>query len=425
MEKGRARRGARAGVGVGWSWVRGRGRATVVVGAAAVVVAAVVALGGRMRGSPEATPLWGEGEGWWVAAQPVLDLTATGEGPGHVFAMVRDVLRIDGGRVAVADAGSGEVLIYDSDGRLIRAHLGKGEGPGELGFLASLAVLRDGRLVAQDLDPGGRIVVLDADSGVAAASGLVAKSGLVSMSRRPEGVYPVRQTVPSDFLWGVRYRASSGPPVTATPRLERAPMDVIRLSLDDGAADSVTTVPGPEMWAVPEGDLIPLMGRDTHVVPYGVADVVVGTADSLGYVVLDGWTGAVRSVAGVAGWSLRLSAEAFERERRTKLGPDPNPDVRRLLMQLPRPAEKPAYERLVVDSEGHVWAGEFLGLARRYDARRWFVWDGAGVWLGTVRTPPRFELMSVTDDELLGVYRDDLDVEHPRVLQLRKPSRLD
>ncbi len=67
-----------------------------------------------------------------------------------------------------------------------------------------------------------------------------------------------------------------------------------------------------------------------------------------------------------------------------------------------------------------MWAGEYLGLARRDEPQTWYVWDASGVWLGTVETPARFELMRVGRDEVLGSWRDLVDVEHPVVLGLGK-----
>jgi len=83
--------------------------------------------------------------------------------------------------------------------------------------------------------------------------------------------------------------------------------------------------------------------------------------------------------------------------------------------------DKPAYQSMLLDAEGNVWAGEFLGLARRYEPQDWHVWDSSGVWLGVVETPARLELMRVGAGEVFGVRRDLNDVEHPQVLRLVKP----
>ena len=46
------------------------------------------------------------------------------------------------------------------------------------------------------------------------------------------------------------------------------------------------------------------------------------------------------------------------------------------------------------------------------------MFDPAGVWLGDLTLPERFELHTVGRDRLLGVTRDSLDVETVRVLRV-------
>ncbi len=41
-------------------------------------------------------------------------------------------------------------------------------------------------------------------------------------------------------------------------------------------------------------------------------------------------------------------------------------------------------------------------------------------WLGTVEVPDRFTVMEIQMDTMLGVWRDELDVEHPQVLRLNR-----
>lgn len=189
------------------------------------------------------------------------------------------------------------------------------------------------------------------------------------------------------------------------------------------SAHRVASVPGDEYAIVPEGDLIPHMQLQTHIVPTGDGRVVVGTAETMEYSILDGRSGEVLQIARVLGISLAVSREEVDRELQTRLGPNPRPRMRELLEGLPVPEERPAYQRMILDDAGNVWAGEFLGLARRYEAQDWYVWNSSGVWLGIVETPARFELMRVGGAEVLGVRRDFNDVEHPQVLRLAKQGR--
>ena len=187
------------------------------------------------------------------------------------------------------------------------------------------------------------------------------------------------------------------------------------------SAHPVASVPGSEHVIVPSGDANPLLGRRTHVVPTGDGGIAVGLAEALEYSILDGRTGKVRLIARILGVSLAVTDEEVDLERQARLGPSPRPFIRDLLASLPVPREKPAYQGMIVDVEGNVWAGEFLGLARRDEPQDWYVWDSLGVWLGVVETPARFELMRVGSDEVFGVRRDVNDVESPQMLRLVKP----
>lgn len=351
-------------------------------------------------------PAWTPDAAWVIEEEPLVDLVETGSGDMHNFFRVRDMLRI-GEHLIVADGISHQVRVYGSAGRFLRAFGGRGEGPGEFRTLWTVVATADRRFVAMDLRIGGPGAEFDIES------------GLVSTFRMPQRVRPLRHTVPSEDLWGWDGGYTLDDEGLSNG-LGRAVATVLRLSEDRMSAHAVANVPGHEHFLVPTADVIPLMGRNTHAVPVGDGSIVVGTADALEYSTIDGQTGEVRRVARILGVSLAVSEEEVDRELQTRLGPNPRPRIKDLLESLPRPDEKPAYQRMIVDAEGNVWAGEYLGLARRDEVQQWHVWDSSGVWLGTVETPARFELMRVGADEAFGVQRDENDVEHPQVLRLVK-----
>ena len=353
-------------------------------------------------------PSWAEGDEWRILEEPVVDLAETGSGDMHLFYRVGDVLRTPGGHLVVADRASNQVRVYDMAGQFMRAFGGAGEGPGEFRYLSTLMPIGNTRLLAMGSREGGPGAEFDTES------------GLVSTFRMPDGVRPVRHAVQSDvvlgwndgFVWEeARHRQG----------LQRSSGTILRLSEDRNSAHEVASVPGREMVIVPEGDANPLLGRRSHIAPVGDGGIAVGLAEALEYSILDGHTGQVRLIARILGVSLAVTGEEVDRERQARLGPNPSEFTRDLLDRLPVPAEKPAYGSMLVDAEGNVWAGEFLGLARRDEAQDWYVWDASGVWLGMVETPARFELMRVGSDEVFGVRRDMNDVEHPQVLRLVKP----
>lgn len=350
-------------------------------------------------------PAWTPETAWRIEDEPAVDLAETGSGFMHEFFRVRDMLRAGDDHLVVADGVSNEIRVYDSAGRFVRAFGGSGEGPGEFRFLGTVVLTNSGRLLGVDYDgSGGEFDV---------------ESGLVATFQMPSGVTPVRHPVASDIVWGRDLEVTvhdegrrQGP--------RRSQATILRLSENRMSSHRVASVPGDEYAIVPEGDLIPHMQLQTHIVPTGHGRVVVGTAETMEYSILDGRSGEALQIARILGVSLAVSREEVDRELQTRLGPNPRPRMRELLEGLPVPEERPAYQRMILDGAGNVWAGEFLGLARRYEAQEWYVWDSSGVWLGIVETPARFELMRVGSDEVLGVWRDFNDVEHPQVLRLVK-----
>ncbi|MDE2980410.1 MAG: hypothetical protein OXU74_04365 [Gemmatimonadota bacterium] len=354
-------------------------------------------------------PAWREGAGWRVEAQPLVDLAESGTGDMHLFLGVRDVLRARSGHLVVADGGSQQIRVYDADGLFLRAFGGPGEGPGEFRILWSVVETHASALLGVDFALGASAAEFDIDS------------GLISTFRVPGGATSLRHPVPSDLVWGLE-AGYTMEDEDLESGLQRHPAMIVRMSEDRTSVHAVAQIPGNELFFLPEVEVNPVMGRMTHVVPTGRGEVVVGLADGLEYSILDGQTGDVHLIARIPGISLAVTEEEVDRERQVRLGRNPRPYIRDLLDRLPIPTRKPAYQNMLLDAEGNVWAGEFLGLARRYEPQDWYVWDSSGVWLGVVETPARFEVMRVGVNEVFGVGRDLNDVEHPQVLRLVKPQ---
>ena len=75
---------------------------------------------------------------------------------------------------------------------------------------------------------------------------------------------------------------------------------------------------------------------------------------------------------------------------------------------------------MLVDPSGAVWLELHRGVSERDRPQEWLILDADGAWLGTVEVPDRFSVTDITMETVLGVWRDELDVEHPQVLRLRR-----
>jgi hypothetical protein len=74
------------------------------------------------------------------------------------------------------------------------------------------------------------------------------------------------------------------------------------------------------------------------------------------------------------------------------------------------PDTLPAFQGLLVDELGWLWAEVY-----DFDPRRpteWVVFDPEGRAHGTVQTPPGLDIQWIGQDVLIGVWRDEFDVEY-------------
>jgi hypothetical protein len=67
-----------------------------------------------------------------------------------------------------------------------------------------------------------------------------------------------------------------------------------------------------------------------------------------------------------------------------------------------------------------MWVAEYR--RRREDQTSWRVFDATGHYLGVVETPEGGRIFQIGDDYLLGMWREDLDVEQVRLFTIEKPD---
>lgn len=74
----------------------------------------------------------------------------------------------------------------------------------------------------------------------------------------------------------------------------------------------------------------------------------------------------------------------------------------------------------LVVQRGAVWLELYRGESERDQRQEWLVLEADGTWLGTVGIPDGFTVSDITMGSVLGVWRDELNVEHPQVLRLTR-----
>ncbi len=359
-------------------------------------------------------PAWHEGQSWRVAAEPLLRV-GTVDGPAeYQLHDVQGAVRLGDGTLAVANAGSSEIRFYDRRGRFIDATGGSGDGPGEYRLIAALGQgPRDSLWV---YDYGSRRFTVLTEKGSFAR--------LVTLDATLSAPNAVGRLSDGSFIVAEQWSARLG-----TERrlgLTRGLTAITRISADGAQSDTVTTVLGREVFLGEEGGRTvmstPLFAHASSAAASGGFTFV---GDQTRFEILQyAASGNLKRIIRVPSVDLAVTRVDIDRATEQALASVPEarrPRLRAQLAAMDVPPSRPAFGRLEVDAAGNLWAAE----PTRYPnpARSWMVFDPAGRMLGVVVLPDRFRLLQIGPDWVLGVWRNELDVECVAVHSLEKDQR--
>ncbi len=357
------------------------------------------------------TPEWPENGGWRVADVPLLAIGSADGPPEYQFHLIEGALRLEDGRVAVADGGSGKIRFFDETGHFLNASGGTGDAPGEYRMLSALGSGPGDSLWVFDYG-NRRFTVLSRDGEpqrTVSLGGFLSAAGAVG--RLPDGSFVVKEG------WG---RATDG--VTRTG-LTRDPVAVAVFAPDGSSSDTLGLFPGREVFVSNEdGRAVmnaPIFAHNTSATIRG-DEVFVGIQETLeiGSYSRDG---TLERLWRVQNADLQLSADDIATRKQEVLSTLPSErraQARDQLDAMDVPSSRPAYGRLLVDADGSLWAAE----QTRYPTtpRMWQVFSPDGRLLGAVVMPERFRLFQVGIDWVLGVGLDEVDVEYVQLYRLEK-----
>ncbi len=374
-------------------------------------------------------PEWMPGAEWRLSVEPVIEIGQVEGPPEYLLFRAGRPFKLEDGRIVVANRGTHEIRYYDSSGHFIRAVGGSGAGPGEFGSGPSLWRLGKDSLLAFD-GMGQRVSVFDTAGTFARSFRLEWDASFQYMSILQlagplgNGALLVRQipNIPlSETGWG------------------RKVLPFLRYGSDGYLIDRVITLQGNE-YVVFDGDLPMPDGRTTHHrggYPFPFAREAVWTVhdahlyyssnDAFEVAIYDGEGTLVRLIrsltplAAVTEADIADARQAFEGSPfLSRLFPDP-------FSTAPIPATKPPIAEIRMDANGSVWVRHTWPQwtpdsdVNDHLQRRWTVFAARGDMLGEVVTPPRFRVTDIGGDYVLGVWRDEMDVERIREYRLIKP----
>ncbi|MYI46406.1 MAG: hypothetical protein F4123_08565 [Gemmatimonadetes bacterium] len=99
------------------------------------------------------------------------------------------------------------------------------------------------------------------------------------------------------------------------------------------------------------------------------------------------------------------------------------PDVlvaeqRKLYESVPVAENMPAFTSVMVDRRNHLWVEEYELPGEERPGSLWTVFDAQGRVLGFVETPDGLEIFEIGEDYILGLWRDELEVEYVQMWEL-------
>lgn len=347
---------------------------------------------------------------------------------GYAFDGVVSAFRLSSGQYAVGDRGSGEIRVFSSRGMLERVLGRRGNGPGEFSGLAHVWQTAGDSIRGWD----GRLTTFALGSSEVHTLAVRGEAG----DPRPRlGLVKGELTGGSLLAFQRRF--------TRVPRVESVTRDTLVVWLVSRAGilvAPVTAVLGAEVLKGAGGSMLGPSGTEQaafsmRAMPFGLDTYMAATGEGLFSTESSGaveWH--VRSLDGrllrivrVRRDRTRVTPELIKRAEQSRASESVGSvsisslPVARNLSPSQYPRFIPAYSGLRLDSTGRVWLRQMA--AKGAEPERWEVFSADGDLIDILTLPDRFTMLDAGDDYLLGVWRDELDVEYVQSYQLTRARR--
>lgn len=361
---------------------------------------------------------------WRLDDAPLFTITGETTGDSTALSLVGAVRWLTDGGLVAHDLDGSRLLVFDAAGRYARALGRRGAGPGEMEWIASMAVQRGDTITTYDgslrrlsfwhaAQGYARQVSLN-ESDVDDISPMDAwawqDSLVVVLLMRvppPPPLLPGRTVVRWSMMMSLALRNASGRTLGTSPEFEGT---YSALNARGDARLPFANVPfvalGPR--AVYFGSGVDFRLR--RLAPSFVPDEEIrwpGQREPLTEAEVDG----------VREESIRLLAQRIPLERAQRSFDDS------FLPEL-LPVDRPAIGRVFVDDRERLWVERFeavrLGSQLQTPATRWTVLNADGTPLAALALAPYTRLEDVRNDRAIVVRRDSLDVEYITAHHIRE-----
>lgn len=350
--------------------------------------------------------------GWVVSPDPILEIGAL-EGPEeYTFDRIGSVLGVSDGQILISNLGTNEFRFYGLDGVFRNSVGGTGEGPGEFMMIykvwlgaADTLWVNDARL--------GRLTMLGPD-------GEFVKQ--IRIQGKPEMGFPT--AFGSSSVGGFWVTSGTGGfGAGADGLLERSDIFFSHYDSVGGFDRVIAEFQGPPQWAHTSGGT-----TSANSLPYSVGwTVYAGSPNHLFvgtgvHAEVEVWNGDGRLVRLIRWQAAPRPIDGPEIERFKEdfmveyEGSDREEFWNGWLRDVPFPEVMPTFDKLIVDRTGHLWVRKYQ--PSREDSQIWFTFTHDGRWLGEVAVPRALVVTDIGEDHVIGIWRDEMDVEYVRMYSL-------
>lgn len=322
------------------------------------------------------------------------------------FFQVRGAIRLEGGRIVVADGGSHSLRLFEADGSLGGSVGRAGGGPGEFRDISFMGRWPADSIVVWDVQLR-RLSVLDGTGTLArtfapevtgevpfaSIRGVYSDGSMLAtgFAQMPGGVPPQgRQRIHSPaYFFRSDGRLASVLPFTASSE------GYYEVFADGGFrvfpplfALSTVLYAGPDVLVYASNDRFELR-------------VYTPSGEPLRYIRRTGQTARITGDlrrTGIEGVLASMASGANRDERR------------RALEAMEIPDNVPAFGRVHVDRANHLWVEEYT--PKPSENSVWLVFAADGSFISRARVPHSLVPLEIGDDYFLGVHRDEMGIEN-------------
>ena len=375
-----------------------------------------------IRITENARPPQGSRLPWRIGPEPSSIGRLEGEEP-YLLHRVGSVARLSDGRVMVANGGTSELRMFDAAGNHLVSCGGRGEGPGEFTTLAHAALWPGDSIVAW-YAPGLRISVFDLEGNHGRS--FVLQSGEAEPWRSPRPIaaradgtiLSINDPEDADTAVLEIWDADGTPHASLGAHPHR---EVIVTTNERGQNELMLPEFGRELVTGQWGDLVVASHTSAYEIRAYRADGALARIVRREHI-LQVPTEADREPSDVYVEAAlrRMAAESSMGIDDEALRAMAEERARKAMESTPLAATFPAFSTILSDAAGNLWVREYDFPRAERPAPLWTVFDPEGRVLGFIETPPGLRIAQIGEDFILGLSRDEQDVEYVQLWPLER-----